>query len=153
MTAGRPSTYTEEVGEAICNRISNGESLRSICAEEGMPDKTTVLRWLRDFEKFRTHYTIAREAQADVLADEILDIADDGSNDWMLRKFGDDEAWVQNGEAMRRSQLRIDARKWLAGKLRPKKYGDKVQNEITGADGGPVQTMLVTGVPRAGRDD
>src|SRR3546814_8525986 len=48
------------------------------------------------------------------------------SNDWMLRKVGEEEKWVENGEAIRRSQLRIDARKWMAGKLKPKKYGEKL---------------------------
>ncbi len=77
-------------------------------------------------------YTHARDAQADALFDETLEIADDGRNDWMERHNEEGEAigWRENGEAIRRSQLRIDTRKWIAAKLRPKKYGDKQQIEF-----------------------
>jgi hypothetical protein len=117
----------------ICDRISNGESLRQICDDEGMPAASTVFLWLQDDTTFSEQYARAREAQADAIFDEILLIADDGRNDWMTRKFGDEERWVENGEAMRRSQLRIEARKWMAGKLQPKKYGDKLALEHGGA--------------------
>lgn len=77
----------------------------------------------------------AREAQADAIFDEILDIADDGSNDWMERHDaeGGSIGWKENGEAIGRSRLRIDARKWMAGKLRPKVYGEKlgVEHDVT----------------------
>jgi hypothetical protein len=124
--AGRPSSYSEELAASILERLADGESLRSICDDEEMPDKSTVFRWLTANETFRDQYALAREAQADALFDDVLAIADDGRNDWMRRKFGDDERWVENGEALRRSQLRIDARKWMAGKLKPKKYGEKL---------------------------
>src|ERR1041385_4379143 len=106
----RPSSYTQEKADAICERLINGESLRKICLDPDMPDASTVCRWLahEDNELFRQQYARAREAQADTLADEILDIADDGSNDFM----GDDEKY--NGDAVQRSKLRVDARKWLA---------------------------------------
>lgn len=123
---GRPTSYTEELAATICTRIADGESLRTICADEGMPDRVTVFRWIARHEAFRIQYMLAREDQADTIVDEILDIADDGTNDWMLRNRGEETAWVENGEAIRRSQLRIDARKWVAGQLRPKKYGNKV---------------------------
>jgi hypothetical protein len=142
MPAGRPSDYTPELAGAICDRLAEGESLRSICDSEGMPNKKTVLRWLRIHEEFRAQYAQARELQAEGMADEIVDIADDGHNDWMKRNYGDDERWVENGEAIRRSALRIDARKWVAAKLLPKKYGDRVQTEITGSDGGPLQIVI-----------
>lgn len=131
MTSGRPSSYTEETADVICERIANGESLKAMCEEEGMPDKATVFRWLAANEHFRDKYALAREAQADALFDDILSIADDGRNDWMERKDAEDEnmGWRENGEALRRSQLRIDARKWMAGKLRPKKYGEKLDIE------------------------
>jgi hypothetical protein len=83
-----------------------------------------VFRWLANNKEFRDQYARAREVQADVLADEILDIADDSSDPAKAR-------------------VQIDARKWLAGKLRPKVYGDKVSQEITGADGGPVQVTRI----------
>lgn len=122
------TTFTEEIGDAICERIALGESVRSICDDKAMPSMSTVFKWLRDNEAFSQQYARAREVQADALFDDIIDIADDGRNDWMEKKNADGKniGWQENGEALRRSQLRIDARKWMAGKLRPKKYGDKL---------------------------
>jgi hypothetical protein len=135
----RKSTFSQEIADAICERIANGESLRSICGDDGMPDKANVFRFLGKNAEFRDQYARARESQADALFDEILSIADDGSNDWMLRKFGDDERWVENGEALRRSQLRVEARKWMAGKLKPKKYGEKL--ELAGDKDNPLHVI------------
>lgn len=135
------STYTDEVAAVICERIANGESLRSICDDAEMPAQSTVFKWLSENEAFSEKYARAREAQADALFDDILSIADDGRNDWMERNFGDDTRWVENGEALRRSQLRIDARKWMVGKLRPKKYGEKLA--LTDGDGGPLKIEVV----------
>lgn len=126
------SPYADGTFDAICERIANGESLKAICEGEGMPDKATVFRWLAANESMRDKYALAREAQADSLFDDILSIADDGTNDWMEKNFGEETRWVENGEALRRSQLRIDARKWMAGKLRPKKYGEKLELEHSG---------------------
>lgn len=140
---GRPSTFSQSIGDAICERIANGESLRAICDDEGLPDKATVFRWLAANEAFRDQYARAREAQADAVFDDILSIADDGRNDWMERKNADDRniGWVENGEAIRRSQLRIEARKWMAGKLKPKKYGEKL--ELSGDADSPLQINIV----------
>lgn len=87
------------------------------------------------------------------MADELLEIADDGTNDWMEKKNADGETigWRENGEAMRRSQLRISTRQWIAERLLPKKYGAKVQNEHTGKDGGAIQTEEVSGYDLARR--
>jgi hypothetical protein len=138
---GRPSDYSAKIAFEICSRIAERESLRKICAEPDMPDKTTVLRWLAEEEnaEFRTQYAHAREMQADALFDETLEIADDGSNDWMERLDKDGEAagWQLNGEHVQRSRLRVDTRKWAAGKLAPKKYGDRLQH--TGEGGGPIR--------------
>lgn len=142
---GRPTDFAQETADIICERIANGESLRGICEEEGMPDKATVFRWLNKHESFRDQYARAREAQADAVFDDILTIADDGRNDWMERKNADGEniGWMENGEALRRSQLRIDARKWMAGKLKPKKYGDKLETTHKG-DGDEPLVLKVT---------
>jgi len=128
---GRPSIFSDEIALAICARLSDGESLRKICCDAEMPGQTTVYRWLMENEAFREQYACARELQADTLFDEILDIADDASNDWMERHGENNPGWQENGEAIRRSQIRIDSRKWMAGKLRPKKYGDK---QLIGSD-------------------
>lgn len=150
---GRPSKFSQQVADEICDHLAEGRSLRSYCAKDNAPRKSTVMRWLREHATFRDQYAHAREDQAEVLADEMLDISDDGSNDFMMQKRGDTEVEVVDHDHIARSRLRIDARKWFAGKLKPKKYGDKVVNEIMGKDGGAVQveTKDVTDVEAARR--
>lgn len=126
---GRPSDYTSEIADRICERIGDGQSLRTICQDEGMPSQSMVYRWLAAQPEFREQYARAREAQADLLFDEILQIADDGRND----KYTDDEGMQRTDyDVIARSKLRVDARKWMAAKLRPRVYGDKLA--IGGAD-------------------
>ena len=86
---GRPSIFTDDLAATICQRIADGESLRSVCRDDDMPAKSTVLKWLGENDGFSAHYARARTAQADHFADEIIEIADDGSNDWMQRKRKD----------------------------------------------------------------
>ena len=142
---GRPTRYTPEVAADICTRLAEGESLRSICDDAAIPARSTVLGWLFDGEHgdFMDQYARAREAQAEAHADEIIDIADDGSNDFTEDKDG--KAIVDH-EHIQRSRLRVDARKWIAAKLLPKKYGDRLQH--TGEGGGPIRTEVdLTGIP------
>lgn len=106
--------------------MADGLSLRTVCKADEMPDKTTVFKWLRERPEFLAQYARAKEESADALADEMLDIADDGSNDWMELHHRENVGWVENGEAMQRSRLRVDTRKWIASKLKPKKYGEKL---------------------------
>lgn len=89
-----------------------------------MPNKSTVFRWLRTKDQFRDQYARAKEESADAMAEEILDIADSGENDFMTIKRGDTEIEVPNKEAIMRSRLRVDTRKWLMAKTQPKKYGE-----------------------------
>lgn len=140
----RPPAFTQKMADTICERIADGQSLRSICAEDGMPVTSTVCKWLAENKPFSEQYARARELQADSLFDEILEIADDGTNDWMERKdsAGGNIGWQENGEALRRSALRVDARKWMAAKLQPKKYSEKIQQEISGADGAPLIPVI-----------
>lgn len=135
MTIGRPLSFTQEIADVICERIADGESLRSICSSPDMPNKSTVFRWLAVIPVFCDQYAHAREAQADSIFDEVIDIADNGSNDWMERLDDDGKkvGWRENGEAINRSRLRIDARKWMAGKLRPRKYGEKLDLNVSGS--------------------
>lgn len=123
----------------ICERIANGESLRQILETEGMPASSTVFKWLSDDASFSEQYARAREAQADAVFDDILSIADDGRNDWMERqdKDGETVGWTLNREAVARSQMRIEARKWMAGKLKPKKYGERLDLHHSGG----IETM------------
>ncbi|MFZ2110073.1 MAG: hypothetical protein WAV18_32660 [Roseiarcus sp.] len=114
--------------------------------------KAMVFRWLsaEGNKDFRNQYNRAREAQADSLVDDILPIADDARNDWMKRNGENATGYQENGEALRRSALRIDARKWLAGKMAPKKYGDKQTHEHAGPDGGPItlEALLTARLPK-----
>lgn len=130
---GRPTKYTKPLAEKICVSLAEGESLRTICSSPKFPTKTTVLRWLFDdkYAGFRDQYTKARQMQAEILAEEMVDIADDGTNDWMERNGKDNEGWQQNGEAIARSRLRVDTRKWVASKLLPKVYGANVEESPT----------------------
>lgn len=121
----------------ICERLANGESLKAICEDEGMPARSTVFKWLAENKPFSDMYARAREEQADAIFDEIIEIADDGRNDWMERRGEEDAGWVTNGENIQRAKLRIDARKWMAGKLRPKKYGEKL--ELSGDADNPIK--------------
>jgi hypothetical protein len=113
MPAGRPTDYTPELATRICADIALGYSLRTISKEESMPCVATVFNWLRIHPEFLEQYTRAKEEQADALAEDMLDIADDGTNDWMERtdKEGQPLGWQINGEHVQRSRLRIETRK------------------------------------------
>lgn len=122
----RPSRYTLKMADEICERLADGESLRKICLSDHMPNRATVFRWLHLHSSFRDQYARAREAQADALADEILDIADDGLNDSYEDEDGNKRT---DHDVIARSRLRVDARKWIASKLKPKVYGDRIDPE------------------------
>lgn len=135
---GNPSTYTPDLAAAICEHIAAGKSLRTIAALDGMPAQSTIMAWLDGrHPEFSEQYARAREAQADKLAEEILSIADDGRSDTYIDGEGNTKT---DTEVIQRSKLRVEARKWLASKMAPKKYGDKLA--VGGADDlGPVQTV------------
>lgn len=137
---GRPSDYTDEIATKICHELSIGKSLRKICLADDMPAARTVHMWLLSNQEFMQQYTQAREIQADTIFDECIDIADMEDND-MQTVDGQDRV---NTDVIARDRLRIDTRKWMAGKLRPKKYGEKVQQEHTSPDGSmsPKPTMI-----------
>tara|TARA_R110000850_G_scaffold150588_1_gene273384 strand:+ start:68 stop:514 length:447 start_codon:yes stop_codon:yes gene_type:complete len=118
----RPSDYTPELGDLICSELADGKSMRAVCLPDEMPDKATVFRWIRTKEGFRDQYARAKEESADALTDEMLDIADDSNLDYTKT---DEDGAKLNSENIQRSRLRIDTRKWLASKLKPKKFGDK----------------------------
>jgi len=125
--------YTEDLVNEICALFAEGKSMRSICAIEGMPSKQTLFNWFRTREGFLDQYTRAKEESAEAFSEDILDIADDSTNDYITKQNNDGEEYeVVNHENIQRSKLRIDSRKWLASKLKPKKYGDKIQTEHSG---------------------
>lgn len=129
---GQP-TYTKEVGDVICGRLAEGESLLEICRTKGMPPSSTVREWVLDDRGpgFAAQYARARELQAEYWADQIVAISDDSAADTVAR--GDEV--VVNMENVNRSRLRVDSRKWLLSKLRPGTYGDKLQHANAAGDG------------------
>lgn len=135
MPAGRPTDYCIETVNLICERIADGETLRAICADADMPAKATVFGWLVNHKEFSDRYARAREAQGDALIEEAREIVDDGTNDWMERqdKEGRNIGWQINGEAVQRSRLRAEQRRWEAAKLKPTVYGDKQFIEHSGS--------------------
>lgn len=138
---GRPTDYRPELADAICQRLAEGESLRSICRGEDMPPESTVRLWVvDDREGFAAQYARARDVALDCMADEVLEISDDGTNDWMARNG---EGYQLNGEHVQRSRLRVDSRKWYLSKLAPKRYGDKMALEHGGVDGQPLAIQIV----------
>lgn len=142
---GKPNVFSHEIADVILERLSGGESLRSICQDKGMVNRVTVLRWVADdMQGFAKLYDRAREMQAHSMAEDILDIADDGRNDWMLKNGADDAGWVANGENIQRSKLRYEARRWLASKIFPKQYGDRT--EVSGPGGAPIQITAQTDI-------
>lgn len=128
---GRPSKYTEKTGQKICDAIMEGRSLRQICGRDGFPSATTVFRWLADpnCREFREHYARAREAQAERMVDELLEIADNSASDFNVRRRASTTTGRFNREHVQRSKLRIETRKWILSKLLPKKYGTTVEVE------------------------
>jgi hypothetical protein len=151
---GRPSVYTAAKAREICRRIAIGEPLTSIVNTKGMPALHTIYDWLNEGKKttfrpdFLHDYARAKQDAGDTLAAEIIAIADDRGGDTVSTVDDNGNVTVRSDSvAVQRDRLRVDARKWYASKLAPKKYGDKIVQELTGADGGPVQTSsLVTDV-------
>ena len=130
MAGGRPSDYTQELADKICFQLASGLSIRTICKADDMPSGVTVYSWLRKFPQFLKLYEIARSDQADAIAEEAFEIADDSTNDYMDR-----EGKIQlNAENVQRSRLRVDTRKWFASKIAPRKYGDKQTVAVEGGD-------------------
>lgn len=131
---GRPEKYSKELAEKICIEIATScNGLHKICSRKNMPGVSTVFSWLAQDDKkdFLDMYERAKELQAEFLAQEILDIADDGRNDLMTVTYGDETYERENKEVTGRSKLRVDTRKWIMSKLLPRKYGDKLDLDHT----------------------
>ena len=115
----------------VCDRIRDGQSLRKACEPVDVPNISTILRWLKNDESgaLCIQYARAREIQADMLFDEILEIADNATSDVTFAKDG---TKIVNHENIQRARLRIDTRKWFISKLQPKKYSEKAANDVGG---------------------
>ena len=120
----RPSIYSDEIAEEICGLLIEGKSLHQICRRRGMPDRRTVHRWQESKPDFAARCARAREAQADYMDDLILETA-----------------VASKAETAAADRVKISAFQWRAAKLAPKRYGDRIRAEITGKNGGPIQTF------------
>ena len=151
---GRPTDFTPALGDAICERICDAQSLRTICADDGMPNKATVMRWLakseqdgapEDLRLFRDQYARAQSVKAETLVEEIGEIHEKA---WVPVMLGEGVPLVVDGKpvmtvdkaSVAAAKLEADNKKWLATKLSPKKYGERVDHEITGKNGGVIKT-------------
>jgi hypothetical protein len=109
---GRPTLYTPDLGHRICEAVAHGEALQDVCNEPGMPARRTVYYWLRTNDEFAAAYDLAREMRADLLADEVVKISDT--------------------EDPARARVQIDARRWAASKLNPRRYGERQDRNLDG---------------------
>lgn len=114
MTMGRPSEFSAEIADKICEAIIEGSALYKICEQEGYPGERTVYQWLDRHPDFAQQYARARELQQDREADKIVVIADEATDP-------------------NKARLQIDARKWRASKLAPKKYGERIDLNHSGS--------------------
>ncbi len=127
---GRKVLYSAEIADRILERMAAGETLRSICRDEGMPSAPTVRYWVVQDQPtgFAERYARAREHQMEAWSDEIVAISDDTAQDTHTTTYGDGtERTSPNTEWISRARLRVDSRKWLMSKLAPKKYGDRLE--------------------------
>jgi hypothetical protein len=140
---GRPSSYSEAVASEICQRMTTGQGLLRICADDHMPDRATVYRWLEANAGFRDRYVRAREALMDFYAEQILVVAFDESGDIVVDQAPDGRSkTVANHAKVQRDRLKVDSLKWIASRLFPKRYGDKM--ELLGQDGGSSSTISIS---------
>ena len=147
---GRPSEYTAARADEICEAIAGStKGLDRLCKErDGWPNSDTIYQWINRHEDFAGKYARAREAQAHLMAAQIVEIADDSTND---TQTGPDGVEIVNHDNINRSRLRVDARKWAASKLAPKTYGDKMV--LAGdADNPLIQRALLAGMTDADLD-
>lgn len=119
--------YSQEDKQEIFNRIisdiENGASLRSVLRKDNMPSSSTFFIWIEEDEFKSKQYTRATEIRAENMFEDILSIVDENTNDTITLEDGRE---IVNNDVIQRARLRMDARKWMLGKMHPKKYGDKI---------------------------
>lgn len=128
--------FSQIAADAVCAMLEDGKSLRAACVELDLSPRT-ILDWTKANEAFSTQYTRAREVGYKLLADEIIDIADE--KEVQVRYDGEDTTLDLSPTAIARNRLRVDTRKWMLSKMLPKIYGDKL--ELSGDPDKPVHTV------------
>lgn len=153
----RSLLFTQKLADMICERIADGQSLRAICAEAGMPTTGTVFRWLEENEGFRGQYARAREFRADTLFDEILEISDAPAEGEAAKSGEAGRAGKPAPETARgadQRKLQIETRKWMAARLQPQKYSDKPPPAAApGAEGARIEAIRRVIVDPTGHSD
>ena len=140
---GRPSAYTEELADKICNLIVQGMSCNKISQLDNMPAKSIIYYWLSKHKSFLDKYTQALEIRSLTYLDEVSDIADDGSNDYYEKKGKNGETFMAfDSEHVQRSRLRIETRLKMLEKLQPRKYGAKVDLNHGVQENNPIMQLL-----------
>ena len=143
--------YTPELAQKVCDALARTGSLRAVCRELSI-GRDTIVGWVvSDIDGFAGAYARAKDIGIDELVDETLEIADDGTNDYMTTERGQQ----LDSEHVQRSKIRIETRRWLAERMAPKRYGVKQDLALTGANGGPIETSIIiaTGVPTEAFED
>lgn len=132
MLKGRPSSYSPEIAQEICERLAACESVSKICTDEHMPSESTVFLWLLKRDDFSEQYARARKSRADARVEGIDRVIQDmrtGAIDY------------------NQARVEIDAIKWQSGKENSERYGDKVRNELSSPDGGaPTLNVVIRSV-------
>lgn len=128
-------SFSEEVFADMLERIACGEAVSKICDTTGYPSRKTFYGWVLRNDNLRERYETALVARHYALADETLEIADAD-----VKRL---DSGATDSGAVQKQRLQVDTRKWLLSKMVPKKYGDKLQQELTGPDGGPVQQVVL----------
>jgi hypothetical protein len=129
---GRPPVYSKELADAICARLAMGESLRSVCRDESMPAAATIFKWMREIDGFLKQYETAKAESADAMSEDCLDISDNQVEQPLLidgipMLIDGKMVMIKDAVSVAHARLRVDTRKWLMAKMKPKKYGDKIE--------------------------
>jgi hypothetical protein len=137
MASGRPSLYTPELGDKICEKLAEGKSMRYISRLKSMPSMTTLFKWLREIPEFTQQYEKAKIECHNAWFEETMDIPDNQVGNPLLNDEGE-PIMDENGNpvmhvdaaAIQHARLRVDTRKWALSKIMPKKYGDRVTQDV-----------------------
>jgi hypothetical protein len=138
---GRKTTFTEKTARAICERLADGEPLRQICRDDNMPAWRTVYDWIESVPEFAARIARARAMGFDAIAEEALEIANTPVMGETVETSADGKK-VKREDMLGHRKLQIETRLKLLAKWDPKRFGDKVTNEHTGANGGPIQMQF-----------
>lgn len=128
MPGGRPTTYSVETAKRLCALLAEGKSLRTVCKEEGMPDLSTVFEWIRTHEEFSLQYAMAKAESSEAWHEELADLGDQAIE---LAQSVDSKA---SGAVVQAVKLKADNIKWMMSKMKPKKYGEKLDHTTNGKD-------------------